>query len=158
MIQFYSNKTKYGEFSNFDHHGITLGKKFWKTSEHYFQAKKFVGTKHESEVRKCKSASDAARMGRDRSLPLRRDWETVKDNVMREAVLAKFVQHKELKELLLSTGDEALVEHTEKDSYWADGGDGMGKNMLGIILMEIREAIKSPEKANEYIMKFGLYQ
>jgi O-acetyl-ADP-ribose deacetylase (regulator of RNase III) len=43
---------------------------------------------------------------------------------------------------LLSTGNDYLVEHTKNDSYWADGGDGTGKNMLGIILMEVRDSIK----------------
>lgn len=84
----------------------------------------------------------AARMGRDRKRPLRRDWESVKDSVMREAVLAKFTQHEELRELLLGTGDSKLVEHTVNDSYWGDGGDGTGKNMLGIILMEIRKSLQ----------------
>lgn len=82
-------------------------------------------------------------MGRDRSRPLRSDWEKVKDDVMREAVRAKFTQNEHLKKTLLSTGDAALVEHTVNDSYWGDGGNGKGKNMLGKILMEIREEIKN---------------
>ena len=81
-------------------------------------------------------------MGRDRKNPIRKDWESVKDNIMREAVYAKFTQHDDLKKILLSTGDEVLIEHTENDNYWADGGDGSGKNMLGIILMEVRDKIK----------------
>ena len=58
---------------------------------------------------------------------------------MRKAALAKFTQHDDLQVLLLSTGDAKLVEHTTNDSYWGDGGDGSGKNMLGRILMEVRE-------------------
>ncbi len=57
---------------------------------------------------------------------------------MAEAVLAKFTQHLNLHSLLLSTGDAKLVEHTELDANWGDGGDGSGRNMLGLILMEIR--------------------
>lgn len=78
----------------------------------------------------------AARMGRDRKKKLRRDWESVKVEVMRKAIRAKFTQHDDLRAILLSTGDAKIVEHTEKDSYWGDGGDGSGKNMLGQILME----------------------
>ena len=33
----------------------------------------------------------AAKMGRDRSRPLRKDWEQVKDELMRTAVAAKFL-------------------------------------------------------------------
>jgi N-glycosidase YbiA len=54
----------------------------------------------------------AARLGRDRKKKLRRDWESIKDNVMREAVKAKFTQHDELRTILLGTGDAKLVEHT----------------------------------------------
>ena len=85
---------------------------------------------------------NAARMGRNRKLPLRRDWESVKDNVMREALRAKFTQHPQLQSLLLETGDAVLVEHTTNDGYWADGGDGTGKNRLGILLMELRAALR----------------
>ena len=85
----------------------------------------------------------AARMGRDRKKPLRRDWESVKDSIMRKAVRAKFTQHDDIRQILLSTGDARIVEHTENDSYWGDGGDGKGRNMLGRILMEIREELQT---------------
>jgi predicted NAD-dependent protein-ADP-ribosyltransferase YbiA (DUF1768 family) len=31
-------------------------------------------------------------------------------------------------------------------SYWGDGGDGSGKNMLGRILMEVREQLSTEGK------------
>ena len=49
---------------------------------------------------------------------------------MAEAVHAKFAQNPALLAVLLSTGTAVLVEHTPRDSYWGDGGDGSGKNML----------------------------
>ena len=55
--------------------------------------------------------------------------------------MAKFSQHDDLKILLLSTGEAKLIEHTENDAYWGDGGDGKGKNYLGILLMQVREEI-----------------
>lgn len=61
---------------------------------------------------------------------------------MLEALRAKFSQHSELKELLLSTGDAKLVEHTRSDSYWADGGDGSEKNRLGQLLMQVRQELR----------------
>jgi hypothetical protein len=100
------------------------------------------GTEHEDAIREAKSPMIAARMGRDRRKPLRRDWEAVKDDIMREAVRAKFTQHAGLQAILLSTGHAEIVEHTTNDSYWGDGGDGSGKNMLGRILMEAREELR----------------
>jgi ribA/ribD-fused uncharacterized protein len=61
---------------------------------------------------------------------------------MSKALNAKFSQHAELKALLLSTGDARLVEHTENDSYWGDGGNGRGRNMLGQLLMQVRAHLR----------------
>ncbi len=146
IINFYHSNEPYGEFSNFARYPITLGGKTWRTSEHYFQAQKYAGTPREEEIRQAKTPSEAARLGRDRKVSLRRDWESVKDAIMREAVLAKFTQHDDLRELLLSTGDATLVEHTENDSYWGDGGDGSGRNRLGRILMEVRDELRRQEQ------------
>lgn len=63
---------------------------------------------------------------------------------MRKALRAKFEEHPALAELLVSTGTAELVEHTENDAYWGDGGDGKGRNMLGRILMELRETLRRP--------------
>ena len=142
IIKFYSVSEAYGEFSNFARYPILLAGKRWPTSEHYFQAQKFEETAYQEEIRKEKSPMQAARMGRNRKRPLRKDWESVKVEIMRQAVLAKFTQHSNLRELLLSTGDTRLVEHTTNDTYWGDGGDGTGKNMLGRILMEVREQLR----------------
>ncbi|EPX57578.1 hypothetical protein D187_004911 [Cystobacter fuscus DSM 2262] len=63
--------------------------------------------------------------------------------VMRDALRAKFTQHPEMRELRLGTGDAKLVEHTENDDYWGDGGDGRGKNMLGRLLMQPRDELRA---------------
>jgi N-glycosidase YbiA len=143
VINFYSTIGEYGCFSNFSRHHLFLKEKIWKTSEHYFQAQKFAGTLHEEELRLAHSPMEVAKMGRDRKRPLRKDWEEVKDDIMREALLAKFTQNKDLKKILLETGNAELVEHTANDNYWGDGGDGSGKNRLGKLLMELREELKN---------------
>ena len=141
-IYFYSTRDKYGCFSNFSPHGFELDGFYWPTSEHYFQAQKFVGTPHADRIREVKTPKDAAKMGRDRSLPLRPDWNQVKDDIMRRGVLRKFETHADIREVLLSTGDEEIVENSPIDYYWGCGADGSGKNMLGVILMEIREVLR----------------
>ena len=145
VINFYSTKDAYGCFSNFAAYPFRIHNKVWKTSEHYFQAQKFAGTEHEEELRLVASPMVVARMGRSRQRPLRKDWETAKDDIMREALRAKFTQNEDLKKILLETGDAELVEHTKNDRYWGDGGDGSGKNMLGVLLMELREELKNEE-------------
>jgi len=148
-IKFYHTGEEYGCFSNFSAHPITVGGKRWPTSEHYFQAQKFAGTHHEDAVRRAASPMIAARMGRDRSRPLRKDWERVKDSVMLEAVRAKFRQHDDICAVLIGTGDAMLIEHTENDSYWGDGGNGRGRNMLGQILMRVRAELMGDLRNSE---------
>jgi ribA/ribD-fused uncharacterized protein len=147
-IYFYSARDSYGCFSNFSAHGITLKGNWWPTSEHYFQAQKFAGTEHEEQVRLAKTPKQAAEMGRQRSRPLRADWEQIKDDVMREAVLAKFRTHLDIQTILLSTDDEELIEATSNDYYWGCGTSGTGKNMLGKILVEVREQIRMLSSKN----------
>ncbi len=72
------------------------------TSEHYFQAQKFYGTEYVEIIRLLDNPMKAAKMGRNRNLPLREDWEEVKDDVMRKAVYAKFSQNIELKTYYLT--------------------------------------------------------
>lgn len=142
-IRFYRVGDDYGEFSNFSPHPISLAGKRWPTSEHYFQAQKFDDAAYCERIRKAHSPMEAATMGRDRKQKLRRDWESVKVDVMRTALRAKFAQHADLAVLLLSTGEAKLIEHTHNDRYWADGGDGSGKNWLGRLLMELRTELRA---------------
>ena len=61
--------------------------------------------------------------------------------MMYVALYAKFTQHSDLKKRLLGTGDRPLVEHTERDRYWGDGGEGRGENHLGKLLMNLRNEL-----------------
>jgi ribA/ribD-fused uncharacterized protein len=145
-IYFYTTREEYGCFSNFSLHGFILDDLYWSTSEHYFQAQKFIGTLHLEQIRLANTPKEAAKMGRERKRPLRADWENVKDDIMRKAVLRKFETHADIREILLSTGNEDIVENSPIDYYWGCGADGSGKNLLGIILMETREILRSIDK------------
>lgn len=138
-VYFYSAREQpYGCFSNFSAHGFALDGRWWPTSEHYFQAQKFVGTPHEEAVRQAPTPKIAANMGRERKRPLRADWEVVKDDVMHRAVREKFARHADIRAILLATGDDTIVENAPSDYYWGCGADGSGRNMLGQILMAVR--------------------
>ncbi len=141
IIYFNQVNGPYGEFSNFAPFKINMHGKVWPTVEHYFQAQKFDDNFVQKEILKASSPMVAARLGRSKE-KIRSDWEQIKNDVMYEAILAKFKQHLELKDLLLSTSKAKLVEHTNRDSYWGDGGDGTGLNMLGKILMEVRKELR----------------
>lgn len=142
-IYFYSAREQpYGCFSNFSPHGFERDGVWWRTSEHYFQAQKFAGTALVERVRLAPTPMKAAEIGRARGLPLRQDWEHVKDDVMRQAVHRKFETHTDIRQILLSTGDDLIVENAPRDAYWGCGPDGNGQNKLGLILMEVRDDLR----------------
>lgn len=79
----------------------------------------------------------------------RADWYQVRVGVMRWCLRVKLAQHyTEFGRILLATGDRPIVEESRKDDYWgakAVGSDGeslMGQNVLGRLLMELRELLK----------------
>ncbi len=150
-LRFYRTNEPYGFLSNFAPYPILLDSFLWPTSEHYFQASKFLDDSIKSRIREIKSPMKAAEEGRNRIYPIRPDWDSVKDDKMRTSIRTKFLQHHEIKMKLLETGDSILIEHTTNDHYWADGGDGSGKNVLGILLMELRKELSVIARNPEWV-------
>lgn len=143
-IKFYSPRNQFGEFSNFYVAPLKINGITYRTSEHYFQAQKYTHNKtHFNDIVNAKTPSIAAKLGRMKTIPIREDWEQIKNGVMLEVLRYKFTQHENLKKLLLDTKNKILIEHTSNDNYWGDGGDGTGLNMLGKCLMEIRLELKN---------------
>ena len=142
-VRFYHSDQPWGELSNFSRHSIYVSGRVWPTVEHYYQAQKFAGTPHEEAIRCCQTPM----LAKVRSAALadqhrRQDWLSVKEAVMANGLRAKFGQHPDLATRLLMSGDRLLVEHTRNDAYWGDGGDGTGKNRLGLLLMQVRAEVR----------------
>lgn len=149
-IKFYSHKGPFGCFSNFSPHKVCLKGHAWSTSEHYYQAMKFEGTPYEEKIRKSIGPGKAKYLARQKIECIREDWEEIKDSIMYEVILAKFKQNIAIKQKLLNTKNAILIEHTLNDSYWGDGGDGSGKNKLGITLMKVRDQIQNEITKEEF--------
>jgi len=141
-IRFYSKNEAFSELSNFSPHGIEMDGLWYPAIEHYFQAQKFHDAEYREKIRTARTPKDSKTLGRSRKVPIRADWEEVKDEIMFEACLKKFQTHKALKELLVSTGDEELIENAPMDYYWGCGRTGTGQNELGKILMRVRERLR----------------
>ncbi|MBW4665636.1 MAG: DUF1768 domain-containing protein [Chroococcus sp. CMT-3BRIN-NPC107] len=145
-IYFYKVNEPYGCFSNFSPHSIQLHGENWQTVEHYYQAQKFIGSLDEELTAIIKAAptpEQAAALGRDCNRQLRSNWEQIKVQVMRKAVLQKFLTHQDIQAVLLSTANLIIVENSPNDYYWGCGETNTGNNHLGKILMSVREEIKS---------------
>lgn len=69
-------------------------------------------------------------------------WNEHKIDIMYNGLYHKFTQYPKLKDLLLGTGSSYIAEHTARDKFWADGADDSGQNMLGKLLMKLRDDLR----------------
>ncbi len=145
-IYFYRVRDPYGELSNHSNHGFTLDGLYWPTIEHYYQAQKFAGTDHAEQIRLAVRPMDAKRLGRSMRLPIRADWEEVKEEVIFHATLAKYETHADVRSVLLATGEEELVENSPTDYEWGCGANGSGQNRYGKVLMAVRSYLRQREQ------------
>lgn len=132
-------KGKYFFLSNFYPSQVMFEGLMYKNSEAAFQSAKTV----DKALRKQFIDLDpSAAKKKGRALVLRSDWELVKDDIMYWCVRDKFVRNTDLGNRLLNTGNKQLVEgNTWNDIYWGVCR-GIGSNMLGKILMVVREELK----------------
>ena len=161
-IGFFDAKKPFFEFSNYYmNEPIEIDGVAYRSGEHYYQSKKFeLDSDYNLIIRNAKTPHQSRLLGQQKinsryggndevNTMIRRykhesidiNWDVVKDGVMRTVVYHKFSQSATLRQLLISTGDSYLYENSPYDSYWGVGRNGNGKNMLGKILMEVREIL-----------------
>lgn len=163
-IYFYGSSKPYFELTNFYSVPITIDGQTYLSTEHYYQSQKFL---HHADIYNrilnAMSPKDAARIANEYIRLVNMDkWNDMKVDIMRRALYAKFMQHSNLRDLLLRTNQMMLIERNSMDRFWGDGGDGSGMNRLGELLMEIRRKLaygisggeKYKEKYAEYKAKY----
>lgn len=137
MINFFDKE--YYFLSNYYPSKITFEGIEYKTVEHAFQAAKSLDNFERYTIAIMPTPGRAKQMGR--SVSLRADWEEVKESVMETCLREKFAIP-ELREKLLATGDEELIEgNTWNDRFWGVC-NGEGENKLGKLLMKIRKELQ----------------
>lgn len=141
-IRFHRLSDPYGVFTGYARYPILVDGLVWPTSEHYFQASKFPDHPLSEQIRNAATPSAARRLGRSTDAPLRTDWGNIREQVMRRATTAKFLQHPPLALMLEATGDRPLVEDNPRDAFWGIGRDGTGCNLNGRILTDLRRELR----------------
>jgi len=116
--------------------------RWWNFVEAPYQASKTLYQDEKDAIWAAVKANDSRLLGQ--KVTMRHDWDQIKRRVMKECVMAKFLQHADLRKQLIETGDEELIEDTttSNDMFWGCGTNGDGQNNLGKILMEIRTELK----------------
>lgn len=138
-------KNKYSFLSNFSPINIKINGAVWPTSEHMYMACKTTDPAIQEQIRKAYTPGYAKKLGRQ--LTLHPDWEQIKDLAMLRVLRAKFKYNKEHHKLLLATGNKQLIEGNYwHDNYWGScmckRCGNKGKNMLGQLLMQVRNELK----------------
>ena len=140
-IKFYHEYEDYGFLSNYYLVNIIIDNITYKSVEHYYQSQKTLENDWAERIINSKTCAEAKALGNSPNIILRIDWDTWKLTAMRRGLRAKFSQHNELQRQLLETKSAILMENSMDDYYWGIGIKGTGKNMLGKLLMELRDDI-----------------
>ena len=153
-IRFYRASEKpYGAFSNLYRRAVEFEDEVYATSEHAYQA----GKARKPEVKKwLMSAPSPALLAMAAHglyyWDVAPGWSKTKFDRMRSVLRAKFTQHEDLRELLLGTGDAVLIESATVDNpvnrLWGQV-NGVGSNMLGVMLMELRSELRETGVSGE---------
>ena len=144
-VRFYrANEKPYGAFSNLYKRPIEFEGVTYPTSEHAYQAGKAIKPAVRQWILSAPTPALAAMAAHGLYVwDVVPDWAQIKFDRMRAVLRAKFDQHADLRELLLSTGEARLVEagtvNNAVNRLWGEV-DGKGENMLGVMLMELRAA------------------
>ena len=131
----------------------------YNTAEHWMMAQKALLFNDRETCEKiivAKSPTEAKALGRQVNNFDEATWNSKRFDIVVQGSLAKFTQHKDLKEFLLNTKERVLVEASPVDRIWGIGLTANsekaenpkrwnGLNLLGFALMEVREIIRKNE-------------
>ena len=132
-------RNKYFFLSNYFISIVKYEDMYYSSNEAAFQSVKLLN-KEDRYPFSCLTPHEAKKIGR--TVLLRDDWEKIKNKVMYDIVKDKFTRNSLLKYKLLETGNAQLIEgNTWNDTYWGIC-HGKGLNVLGNILMGIRNEFK----------------
>ena len=151
-IRFYrANEKPYGVFSNLYQRPITFEGQEFPTAEHAYQAGKARKPAVRDWILNAPSPGLVAMAAHGLyTWDIVSDWSKIKYDRMRKVLRAKFSQHQDLKQLLLSTGNARLVEAGRVDNAvnrtWGEV-NGKGLNMLGVLLMELRAELAKEQSS-----------
>lgn len=152
-IQFYrANEQPYGVFSNLHRRPFIFEGREYLTAEHAYQAGKARKEAVREWILSAPTPGLVAMAAHGLyTWDIVSDWSRIKFDRMRAVLRAKFTQHDDLREILLSTGGARLVEVGRVDNLvnrtWGEV-NGKGKNMLGVLLMDLRQELKTERRGH----------
>ena len=142
-IKFYRANGKYGFLSNLYKEPVFFEGKWWDTAEHAYQFGKFRDKEIAEWVMSAPKPHLVSVVGHGIfAFDITPNWSKIKVERMKNILHSKFSLNQELKKKLIETEDSILIENSKTDNFWGIGPKFKGKNMLGKLLMEIREKLQ----------------
>lgn len=140
MIKEFSGIYKF--LSNFWPCEVELDGKIYPSVEHAYQAAKTLVEDDREKIKNTERPEQAKKLGK--KLSIRPDWDKVKVEIMKDLVRQKF-KDPDLKIFLLETNYDYIQEGNNwGDKFWGvDLKTGKGDNMLGKILMKVRDELRT---------------
>lgn len=132
-------------FSNFSSFQVDWRGRHWPTSEHAYQAARFMGVAEDlvEQIYRANSAHEAWEIaGKNKSRQID-NWDDIKVETMLDICRHKLQQNPYVEKKLRLTNDEYLVEDSPVDSFWGWGSDKQGRNELGKVWMSLREELQA---------------
>tara|TARA_R110000782_G_scaffold54693_1_gene115729 strand:+ start:53 stop:553 length:501 start_codon:yes stop_codon:yes gene_type:complete len=156
VIGFTKVALPYGWLGNMSPYPIEFGGQTWKTSEALFQSLRFNDNDIKELIRNEKSPMGAKLIMIENKDYITTEQHSPKDvNNMKMCLLFKLMQHPNLIEELLLSGDRTIIEDVTArgdkggNLFWGamlvegeDGFNWVGRNTLGKLWMELRESHK----------------
>lgn len=134
-----------------------------RTSEALYQSCRFP---HRPEVQRIIVSEISPMTAKMRSKPYRNDsrehWDDIRVPIMKWCLRVKLAQNwAKFGDLLLRTGNKPIVEDSRKDEFWGaikdSDGNFKGCNVLGRLLMELREKLKSDPESLAYVLPVEIH-
>ena len=138
----------------------------WNTSEHAYQAGKYIyegspvdNKQYVEIIRSQPSPSKAKCIASQKTMKyltnlqplidqwkpyvkINPKWDERKVDIMRSILKSKWDGSEIFRDLLISTENLTIKEASQYDYYWGIGANGTGSNVLGLLLMELRDSNK----------------
>lgn len=127
-------------FNNFSAHQIEIWGVLFPTCEHAYQWRKFNELEPQiaQNILEAKNPHKAKQIARNYNDKRIQNWNDVKVSIMKEVLQAKLEQHEDIQERLKASGNRTIIENSPVDSFWGNGPDNAGQNILGKLWMELR--------------------
>ena len=148
-IVFWRTTGPFGELSNMaSDFPVRVGGVLIPSIEALYQSLRFP---HAPDTQRAILGSPSPRASKKRAYSQitnsRPDWDNIKVRIMRWCIRIKLGHAPErFGKVLLSTGQRPIVERSSKDIFWGatirDNGKLIGKNVLGRLLMELRNELR----------------